>query len=112
MWPVLFAADGYQVTYMRDGSPCGTVDAIAGRRNTEVDGGGFTSTVVSDDYICKIADLIAIGVGQPERGDTLVWADANGVEHFQEVGLPGAERQYDFVDQHQTLVRIHTREVA
>lgn len=110
LWPALFQVHGYTVEYYRCGASIGTLDAIKGIRTTQLDVGEYTSTHTSDDWIFKWSDLRQSSI-EPERGDEIYWTDASGDLHRNEVNLPGDERQYDFMDQHQTLVRVHTKEI-
>ena len=111
LFPTLVDHVGITVTYYRDGSQVGTMDAVKGSRMTELMGSESTTTAISDDFIVKYTDLVTLGVGMPRRRDTLSWTDTHGTTHVQEVTMPGAEREYDFVDQMHVLVRIHTKEI-
>lgn len=86
--------------------------AVRGRRRIEVDAGEYTQTFVSDDFIVRVADLLATGVKEPRRRDRIQWTDVHGELHVNEVSLPGNERPYDFADQLHQLMRIHTKEIG
>lgn len=85
---------------------------IKGRRNTEVDIGGSIQTVVIDEFIIDTATLLAELGRVPKRRDTITWTDEAGLTHLQEVNLPGGSREYDYADQFNVCMRVHTKEVS
>lgn len=111
-WPPLFETFGVDVSYSRGGSVLAdSIQAIKGIRATEMPTYEFTIGLLADDFIVKNSDLISFGIGEPLRKDIIEWTDYQGVLRRFEVNLPGDQRQYDYLDQLQILVRIHTKEI-
>lgn len=103
-----FASDS--VDYARGDSTLSELPAAIGESEHE-DGGsdGTLLMVHSVDFIITAADLILnSAVITPKAGDTVTWESRT-----YEVRPFGPERQtWRFEDQHQVMIRIHTKQVS
>ena len=111
-WANLRLSAGVDIQYSSQGAAPVTIEAVKGRRRTEITGADFIETVVSDEFIVRPEDLTTAGIPEPFIGDTIVWVDGNSVSRTCEVLLPGTERQYDPMDLHHKLIRVHAKEMV
>ena len=112
-WPSLFDTFGETVEYWRDETMLtDSLSVIKGSRASQHTSFDFSMTLIADDFIVKYADLVLLGIGIPQESDQLVWTDYHAVMRKFDVELPGGQRWYDYLDQQQIMVRIHTKEVS
>lgn len=111
MWPTLVEHHGVAIKYRRDGGPWEDLDAVKGRRTTDQLNSEYTESIVSDDWMVLAIDLETAGFGQPKRHDEIQWTDDFSKVRTFQVQMPGSERQWDWVDPGNNIMRIHTQEV-
>ena len=103
LWSALKPAAGASVTYVQDATSF-TAYAVPGSTPIEVQtADGAVRTDKTQDFIFKVADLEVT----PTRTDTITWGSRTC-----EVVQPGGSRCYSYVDQYETLIRVHTKETS
>ena len=101
------------IVYVR-GSDQVTVTAIIGRTLMKIEDGygGVHMQWTDRDFLIAPNELVLAGSQVlPERGDT-IHETLNGIVFIYEVNAPGAETPWRWSDPHQTLLRIHTKQIG
>jgi hypothetical protein len=108
----LKAHAGVSVTYTR-GTDSASITATATMQQYDVvDAEGFSTSVVSRDYLVHAADLVLAGsLIVPRAGDQIAETIA-GVACTFEVMPLGEKREFDPLDSDGLLLLIHTKKVA
>lgn len=84
--------------------------AAAGRTEFNIaDESGALFTLTTADWIFKPADLAAIGVTKPARGDRVHVTRGDAAEEYEILSRDGTQ-PYRF-DAHEQLIRVHTLQV-
>ena len=98
-------------TYQR-GAQQVVVAAVVGRRDFEVDSAEGKLYVRAIDFLIQRSDLVLGGQpALPQRGDQILVDFGSGVETY--AVLPGEGTQpWEFSDQYETLLRVHTKKVG
>jgi hypothetical protein len=103
---------GTSITYQRGVSTV-TITATATLHEYEVvDQEGFSTTVLSRDYLVHAADLVLGGAEIAPRSGDLIAETIGGVACTFEVMPLGMKKEYEPVDRDGLLLRIHTKKVA
>lgn len=110
----LLRAGGVTVVYVRGAETIDTVKAVPAQVRT-IDYGAdeIELTGRERDWLFSTSDLVLRGSPiMPQRGDKIVWKEADGIEHKYEVLPRAGERCYRHCDQTLTQLRVFTVEVA
>ena len=111
LFDALFLEAGYTVDVSRGGGSAVQVPVLRGRAFTERFGDDGYGVSHEDDFIVKLDEYKTLVGGEPDRFDTIVWTDDNGLARSFRVGRDGQENDWDPSAQFGTLARIHTTEV-
>jgi hypothetical protein len=101
------------IVYLR-GSDQVAVTAIIGRTLMKIEdgyGGVHMQWTDRDFFIAPTELVIAGSQVLPERGDS-IHESLNGNVYIYEVIAPGSEPPWRWSDPHQTLLRIHTKQIG
>lgn len=105
---------GESLVYSR-GAQSVTVTAPMGKTMMRLDNsqtGGAIIEWTDADFLIAAADLVLGGSAvEPERGDKIRWTK-EGITRVFEVLAPGGEPCWRWSDEHQTVYRIHTKQVG
>ncbi len=112
-WDRLFESAGDWINYKRDTTEI-RLRAIKGSSESILElPDGITSTTRADDWILRTSDFWLDGVlEKPKLRDRIEWCDLSGATRKYDVGIDGTERQWDLLDQHGYLMRVHSTEMA
>lgn len=103
---------GTSITYQR-GALSATLTGTATLHEYEVvDQDGFSTTVLSRDYIVHAADLVLSGAEIAPRAGDQITETIGGVACSFEVMPLGMKKEYEPVDRDGLLLLIHTKKVA
>lgn len=105
---------GESLVYSR-GVLSATITAPMGKTLMRLDNsqtGGAIIEWTDADFLIAAADLVLGGSAvEPERGDKIRWSK-DGKTRLFEVLAPGGEPCWRWSDEHQTVMRIHTKQVG
>jgi hypothetical protein len=112
-WDRLFESAGDLITYTRDTTEI-RLQAIKGNSASVLQlPDGINQTTRDDDWIIRANDMWLDGVlEKPKLRDRITWCDLAGATRKYDVGINGVERQWDSLDQHGYLIRIHSTDMA
>lgn len=111
MWPTLIAHHGVPILYDREGVAT-PLTVVKGRRGIQLASTEYTTSFVVDEWFVLASVMDTEGLGEPRRGDRLIWTNLLGDTVTAEVHLTNPTRQWDYVDPEGTIVQIFTSQVA
>jgi hypothetical protein len=100
-----------QVIYQRGGQQV-VVQAVIGRKEFESEGAEGRLYVRSNDFLIQRADLVLGGAAVlPERGDRIIVNFGSGPVTFEVLPDDGVP-PWEYSDEFEKLLRIHTKRVS